>query len=56
MRIPDPVGQYSGVRELPCDGGDLALYRVIPDTGLDETAGDKRVLRVFGLGHSRDCL
>ena len=51
-----PVGQYAGVRELPRDGGYRALYRVIPDTGRDETAGDVRVLRVFGPGQSRDRL
>ena len=51
-----PVGQHSGVRELPCDGGYRALYRVAPDTGRDETAGDVRVLRVFGPGQSRDRL
>ena len=51
-----PVGQHPGVRELPCDGGYRALYRVIPDTGRDETAGDVRVLRVFGPGQSRDHL
>jgi hypothetical protein len=51
-----PVGQYPGVRRLPCDGGCRALYRVVPDTGRDETAGDVRVLRVFGPGQSRDRL
>ena len=51
-----PVGQYPGVRELPCDGGYRALYRVIPDTGRDETAVDVRVLRMFGPGQSRDRL
>ena len=51
-----PVGHYPGVRELPCDGGYRALYRVIPDTGCDGTAGDVRVLRVFGPGQSRDQL
>ncbi len=51
-----PAGQRRGVRELPCDGGYRALYRVIPDTGRDETAGDVRVLRVFGPGQSRNTL
>jgi plasmid stabilization system protein ParE len=51
-----PVGSYPGVGELPCDGGYRALYRVIPDTGRDDTAGDVRVLRVFGPGQSRDSL
>jgi plasmid stabilization system protein ParE len=51
-----PVGQHPGVRELPCDGGYRALYEVLPDTGRDETAGEVRVLRVFGPGQSRDRL
>jgi hypothetical protein len=51
-----PVGQHPGVRELPCDGGYRVLYEVRPDTGRDETAGDLRVLRVFGPGQSRDRL
>ena len=42
------IGQHRGVRELPCAGGYRALYEVIPDTGRNETAGDVRVLRVFG--------
>jgi plasmid stabilization system protein ParE len=51
-----PVGSYLGVRELPCDGGYRALYRVVPDTGRDETTGDVIVLRVYGPGQSRDRL
>jgi hypothetical protein len=51
-----PAGQHPGVRELPCAGGYRALYEVRPDTGRDETAGDVRVLRVFGPGQSRDRL
>jgi plasmid stabilization system protein ParE len=51
-----PVGENSGVRELPCAGGYRALYRVRPDTGRDETAGDVRVLRVFGPGQDRGVL
>jgi plasmid stabilization system protein ParE len=51
-----PVGQHSGVRELPCDGGYRTLYEVLPDTGRDETAGNVRVLRVFGPGQDRDIL
>ena len=51
-----PVGQHPGVRELPCDGGYRALYDVSPDTGRDDTAGDVRVLRVFGPGQLRDRL
>jgi hypothetical protein len=41
------------VRELPCDGGYRAPYRVIPDTGRSETAGDVLVLRVLGPGQDR---
>jgi len=48
--------EHEGVRELPCRGGYRVLYRVSPDTGRDETAGDVRVLRVFGPGQSRDRL
>lgn len=51
-----PVGQHPGVRELPCDGGCRVLYEVRPDTGSDATAGDIRVLRVFGPGQSRNRL
>jgi hypothetical protein len=51
-----PLGQYAGVRELACDGGYCALYRVTPDTGLNETSGDVLVLRVFGPGQDRDRL
>ncbi len=51
-----PVGQHPEVRELPCAGGYRALYRVHPDTGRDETAGNVWVLRVFGPGQSRDRL
>lgn len=51
-----PVGQHPGVRELPCAGRYRALYRVNPDTSRDDTAGDVRILRVFGPGQSRDRL
>lgn len=49
-------GDHSGVRELPCEGGYRALYEIIPDTGRNETAGDVRVLRVFGPGQDRRTL
>ena len=48
------TGDQPGVRELPCDGGCRALYRVHPDTGRNDTAGDVRVLRVFGPGQDRE--
>jgi plasmid stabilization system protein ParE len=48
-----PVRYHPGVRELPCAGGYRVLYRVHPDTGRSETAGDVRVLRVFGPGQDR---
>ncbi len=51
-----PVVQHPGVRELPCAGGYRALYDVIPDTGRDDTAGDVRVLRVYGPGQDRSRL
>jgi plasmid stabilization system protein ParE len=51
-----PIGQHAGVRELPCDGGYRALYRVTNDTGYNESAGDVQVLRVFGPGQARERL
>jgi plasmid stabilization system protein ParE len=48
------LGDHPGVRELPCGDDYRALYRVHPDTGHNDTAGDVRVLRVFGPGQSRD--
>ncbi|HTW52505.1 MAG TPA: type II toxin-antitoxin system RelE/ParE family toxin [Stellaceae bacterium] len=51
-----PLSQHAGVRELPCSGGYRVLYRMVPDTGRDETAGDVQVLRVFGPGQLRDRL
>jgi plasmid stabilization system protein ParE len=51
-----PAGQHPGVRELPCDGGYRALYRLHPDTGRNETAGEIHVLRVFGPGQDRGTL
>jgi plasmid stabilization system protein ParE len=43
-----PAGDHPGVRELSVAGGYRVLYRVHPDTGSSATAGDVRVLRVFG--------
>jgi plasmid stabilization system protein ParE len=51
-----PVGDHSGVRELPCQGGYRALFRVNPDTGRDDTAGEVPMLRVFGPGQDRGSL
>lgn len=51
-----PVGQHHGVRELPCDGGYRALYRVHPDTGRDQTAGDVLMLRIYGPGQDQSRL
>jgi hypothetical protein len=51
-----PVSEHPGVRELPCSGGYRVFYELHPDTGRDETAGDVRLLRVFGPGQSRDRL
>jgi plasmid stabilization system protein ParE len=51
-----PIGDHPGVRELPCAGGYRALYRVHPDTSRNDTAGDVRVLRVFGPGQDRSAL
>jgi hypothetical protein len=49
-----PDREHPGVREMPCDGGYRVLYEIYPDTGRSETAGDVRVLRVFGPGQSRE--
>ncbi len=35
-----PVVDQARVRELPCEGGYHALYRVRPNTGRNDTAGD----------------
>lgn len=48
-----PLGVHPGVRERLCAGGYRVFYRVRPDTGHDETAGDVRVLRVYGPGQDR---
>ena len=48
-----PPGRHSGVRERLCASGWRALYEVDPDTGSDVTAGDVRVLRVYGPGQDR---
>lgn len=48
------VGDYHGVRELPCDGGHRVFYEVMNDTGINTTAGDVRVLRIYGPGQSRE--
>jgi plasmid stabilization system protein ParE len=48
------IGDNPGIRELPCGGGFRALYRVTPDTGSNDTAGDVLVLRVFGPGQDRE--
>ena len=48
-----PVGPHRGVLELPCDGGYRVFYEIRFDTGRDQTAGDVRVLRVFGPGQDR---
>ncbi len=48
-----PAGDHSGVRELPAAEGSRVFYKVEPDTGRDETAGDVRVLRVYGPGQDR---
>lgn len=51
-----PIGPHAGVRELPCRGGYRAMYRVHPDTGRNETAGDVVVLKIYGPGQSREGL
>jgi len=51
-----PLGPHPGVRERLCAGGYRVLYRVVPDTGRNETAGYVRILRVFGPGQDRRSL
>ena len=48
-------GQHPGRREFTSEGYRI-VYSVRPDTGLNETAGDVEVLRVFGPGQSRETL
>jgi plasmid stabilization system protein ParE len=48
-----PVREHPSVRALPCESGYRALYEILPDTGRNETAGDVRMLRVFGPGKDR---
>jgi len=50
-----PYGLHEGVRERPV-AGHRVMYDVVPDTGDSGTAGDVRILRVFGPGQSRDSL
>jgi plasmid stabilization system protein ParE len=50
------VGQHRGLRELSCGRGYRVIYRITPDTGRNETAGDVLILRIFGPGQSRDRL
>jgi plasmid stabilization system protein ParE len=47
------VGPHPGRREFSSEGYRI-IYRVVPDTGLNETAGNVQVLRVFGPGQSRN--
>ncbi len=49
-----PVVGTLGVRERPAAGGYRVFYKVSPDTGWNETAGDVLVLRVYGPGQFRD--
>jgi plasmid stabilization system protein ParE len=47
-----PIQQH-GRREFSVEGHRI-VYRVTPDTGANETAGDVLVVRVFGPGQSRE--
>lgn len=44
-----------GRREFSIEGHRV-IYQVTPDTGRDATAGNVRVLRIFGPGQSREGL
>jgi plasmid stabilization system protein ParE len=48
-------GPHSGRREFTSEGHRI-IYRVRPDTGSNETAGNVEVLRIFGPGQSRETL
>lgn len=50
-----PEGDHPGVREIPVEGYRI-LYEVDPDTSDNRTAGNVRVLRVFGPGQDRTAL
>jgi len=49
------LGDHPGRREFTSEGYRI-VYIVRPDTGLNATAGDVEVLRVFGPGQSRETL
>ncbi len=51
-----PPGMNHGIRERFCPGGYRVFYRVWPDTGQDDTAGDVQVLRIYGPGQDRRTL
>jgi hypothetical protein len=53
--MPVAFEQHPGRREFTSEGFRI-VYRVRPDTGLNETAGDVEVLHVFGPGQSRETL
>jgi hypothetical protein len=40
---------------MPCEGYRV-IYRVDPDTGNNDTAGEVLVLRVFGPGQAREAV
>jgi hypothetical protein len=48
-----PAGHESSIREMPCPGGYRVLYKVVPDTGSNQTAGNVVVLRVYGPRQNR---
>lgn len=51
-----PVGQHPGVRELPCGGGDRALYRPTPAvTSLPATCGCCGCLAPVSPATASDC-
>jgi hypothetical protein len=50
-----PIGAHPGVREIPVDGYRV-MYEVHPDTGDAATAGDVRILRIFGPGQDRSAI
>jgi plasmid stabilization system protein ParE len=50
-----PEGEHPGIRECPI-GGYMIMYEVVPDTNDNRTAGDIKILRLFGPYQLRDRL
>jgi plasmid stabilization system protein ParE len=51
--LPYRRSEHGGRREMVVQAHRI-LYRVLPDTGSNDTAGDVEILRVFGPAQDRD--